>query len=186
MLEFKEDQVYKCVHSVVKKSFTVGNCYPVRVHHTGDLVIYSDRGGAHSEEFLNSTKMVKFELVEKENDEVIKKCDIVKVISKDHSCGLDYEVNTTWAVTADVGGRLFVKVFDYRQPDNEGLLCLSHVKKLNLDLELDMNEPKPDPNADVKPVFINVENLMEHIVTNKLEVNEILSYLGGYVEGSRF
>lgn len=49
-----------------------------------------------------------------------------------------------------------------------------------------VEEPTPDPTSDVKPVFINVENLMEHIVTNKLEVNEILSYLDGYVEGSRF
>lgn len=42
--------------------------------------------------------------------------------------------------------------------------------------------PTPTPI----PVLINVENLMEHIVTNKLESNEILSYLQGYVEGARF
>lgn len=45
---------------------------------------------------------------------------------------------------------------------------------------------KSDSTSKLKPVFINVENLMEHIIINKLEVNEILSYLDGYLEGSRF
>lgn len=49
-----------------------------------------------------------------------------------------------------------------------------------------VEESTPDSTSKLKPVLINVENLIEHIVTNKLEVNEILSYLGGYLEGSRF
>lgn len=53
-------------------------------------------------------------------------------------------------------------------------------------VEFELEGDKSDSTSKLKPVFINVENLMEHIILNKLEVNEILSYLDGYVEGSRY
>lgn len=49
-----------------------------------------------------------------------------------------------------------------------------------------VEEPVPDPKADVEPVLINVECLMEHIVKNDLTKGELLAYLDGYMKGTRF
>lgn len=112
---------------------------------------------------------------------MIKKGDIVEVITKDNYFGIDYEVGTTWIVIKSEGDTGIITVSDCRQMDNKGLLLKSCVKKVDTS-EL-VEEQKSEPNF--RPVFINVENLMEDIITKNWSKNEILAHLDGYMKGSK-
>lgn len=60
---------------------------------------------------------------------MIKKGDIVEVIKRDFSGGIDYEVGTTWCVLEDSTD--LTTVYDSRQSDNKAFLFTSHVKNLS-------------------------------------------------------
>lgn len=109
---------------------------------------------------------------------MIKKGDIVQVMIKDRSCGFDYEVGTTWVVNEDVGMDNIVQVFDPRQ--GEGILYLSHVKKI--DPVSDTKETKPEP----LPVLISVEDLLKDIDEHDYTLIQLKAYLNGYLKGGRF
>lgn len=178
MLEFKEGQVYKRIEGP-NFTFTVGRKYPVRLDENGVPFIESDNGAPwYSGEIIDD----RFELVEdnKENEDMIKKGDIVEVIETDYYADDEYEVGTTWCVLEDVRNSDpydVVKVYDSRIPTNEASLFIGRVKKL---------EPEPDPQVDVEPVFINVETLLKNITMKKLTSGEIVAYLEGYVKGVRY
>lgn len=114
---------------------------------------------------------------------MIKKGDIVEIIKKDRYCGMDYEVGTTWIVTDVDTLQKIITVYDGRLSNDEGFILSTYVKKVENDGLVE--EPVPDPNADVKPVFIDVENLMKDIITKNWSQNEILAYLDGYMKGSK-
>lgn len=157
----------------------MGKLYPVSKSLNGELVIYSDGGKRRTDKILNDVNVVDFEL-----NEEIKMLEFKE--------GQVYEYLEANCLIFDIGQHLTV------QSDNTGCHVLSNVgmkwyahefNEGDLRLVEDSKEvaiPLDKGGVIEKPVFINVENLMEHIIINKLEVNEILSYLDGYVEGSRF
>lgn len=175
-MKFKEGQVYECIYCEVKSVFTVGERYEVKDTGTA-LVIYSNGGVPYYERELSEATLVKFKLVEKESEEMIKKWDIVEVITKDNYLGIDYEIGTRWAVIMSGGDTGIITVADSRQINKEGLLLKSHIKKVD---SIDLEEAK------VEPLFINVENLMKNTITKNWSQNEILAYLEGYMKGSKY
>lgn len=165
--------------------YNVGQILTVRSDTYEDAICLDvdqpDNGG---EGILFMRSVESYNETEESEEMEYRKGDKVRVIEKDSFNGYEYTVGQIVEVAREVQGRQCVNVY---RPTNGHIdvLWVSRVEPYN-----GMLQPLPHKSDEVNEtperILINVENLMEHIIVNKLEVNEILSYLDGYVEGSRF